>query len=98
MRQCFTDVMPPTIKCPDDITMIADDGEGTAEVTWDIPVAVDNSGFIPTVTVIPAVVPPTRIPIGPTEISYSAEDTFSNTASCTFNVIVQGTVNFIFKY
>lgn len=70
--------------------MAADDDNDTAEVTWTVPVPVDNSGFIPVLTSDPAVVPPAPFPIGITIVTYSAEDLSQNVAKCKFYVLVLG--------
>ncbi|XP_013383226.1 sushi, von Willebrand factor type A, EGF and pentraxin domain-containing protein 1 [Lingula anatina] len=83
------DTTEPSIMCPDDITVVADDHENTAEVTWEVPVAIDNSGYVPTVTVVPAVVPPRKFQIGRTKVTYHAEDLNKNRAKCSFVITVK---------
>ena len=78
--------------CPDNVTRRADDGENSAEVTWPVPTAIDNSGFLPTLTVIPALVPPVRLPVGDTVITYVAEDNNRNKQKCRFTVAVKGKI------
>ncbi|KAK7501166.1 hypothetical protein BaRGS_00007651, partial [Batillaria attramentaria] len=85
--QCI-DQTPPFMQCPDNIEVGADEDNDTTEVTWPVPVAVDNSGFIPVLTSDPAVVPPERFPIGITIVTYRAEDLSQNVAKCKFYVLV----------
>ncbi|XP_076346234.1 sushi, von Willebrand factor type A, EGF and pentraxin domain-containing protein 1-like isoform X1 [Tachypleus tridentatus] len=58
-------------------------------VTWNVPHGIDNSGEIPSVSVLPAVIPPRRFAIGTATITYTAEDRSHNTASCSFMVTVR---------
>ncbi|KAL8570683.1 hypothetical protein ACOMHN_039118 [Nucella lapillus] len=86
-NQCV-DKTPPFIQCPENIEITADPENVTTEVTWGVPVAVDNSGFIPVLTSDPAVVPPARFPIGFTVVTYRAEDLSGNVAKCKFYILV----------
>lgn len=70
--------------------MITDDDEDTGEAIWNIPIAVDNSGYIPVVTSFPEVLPPKLFPIGENVVTYSAEDLSKNRAECNFTVTVIG--------
>ena len=70
--------------------MSSDPDNDTTEVTWAVPVAVDNSGFIPVLTSDPAVVPPAHFPIGITIVTYRAEDLSQNVAKCKFYILVLG--------
>lgn len=85
-----SDESPPYIQCPQNIDVSANPDNDTTEVTWGVPVAVDNSGFIPVLTSDPAVVPPVRFPIGVTTVTYRAEDLSENVAKCKFYVTVNG--------
>ena len=62
------DVEPPTISCPTNITIPAEDKLHYAKVRWPDPASRDNSGFIPMVTSIPVVEFPMKFKIGSTEI------------------------------
>ncbi|XP_076439986.1 sushi, von Willebrand factor type A, EGF and pentraxin domain-containing protein 1-like isoform X2 [Babylonia areolata] len=86
-NQCV-DETPPFIQCPENIEINADPENVTTEVTWAVPVAVDNSGFIPVLTSDPAVVPPAHFPIGFTVVTYRAEDLSENVAKCKFYILV----------
>ena len=83
------------ITCPNNITGEASEDENVGAVWWEIPAAVDNSGFLPTVTVVPALIPPVSVPIGENLITYTAEDSNKNKAKCSFSIIIRG--NF-FRY
>lgn len=78
------------MKCPRDIETEADADDSSAEVAWQPPVALDNSGIRPIVTVVPAIEPPKRFPIGFTKVKYLAEDLSGNKVKCTFTVRVKG--------
>jgi uncharacterized protein (TIGR03382 family) len=78
------DIQAPKIDCPDDITLDADADTG-AVVTFAMPTATDNDGT-PTVATTPA--SGDMFPVGTTTVTATATDPASNTASCTFDVIV----------
>jgi len=78
------------IVCPASIEAATAKDESVGHVEWRVPAAVDNSGFQPTVTVIPALVPPVLLPIGNNSITYTAEDGNKNKARCSFTVTVRG--------
>ena len=86
----FADETPPFIQCPNSIEVKANPENDTTEVKWQVPVAIDNSGFIPVLTSDPAVVPPADFPIGVTMVTYRAEDLSQNVAKCKFAVKVIG--------
>ena len=90
----FSDKTPPYIQCPENIEIPSDPENDTTEVTWAVPVAVDNSGFIPVLTSDPAVVSPTHIPIGITIVTYRAEDLSENVAKCKFYILVLGELGY----
>ena len=84
------DITPPVLSCPFDISVKTDINENTASVTWQAAVGIDNSGFMPHIDVIPALVPPAALPIGSTTITYIAEDISKNKAKCSFTITVKG--------
>jgi len=84
------DITAPVIVCPASIEAETAKDESVGHVEWRVPAAVDNSGFQPTVTVIPALVPPVLLPIGNHTITYTAEDSNKNKARCTFAITVRG--------
>ena len=86
----FVDTSPPDLTCPTDMEMNALEGAHYAEVEWEVPVPVDNSGVTVSLSVVPALVPPANLPIGKTRITYTATDGNKNSISCTFRILVQG--------
>ena len=65
------DVEPPTISCPTNITIPAEDKLHYAAVRWPDPPSTDNSGFHPLVTSVPVVEFPMKFKIGTTQIRVS---------------------------
>ncbi|XP_060574827.1 LOW QUALITY PROTEIN: sushi, von Willebrand factor type A, EGF and pentraxin domain-containing protein 1-like [Ruditapes philippinarum] len=88
ISQCV-DTAAPFIMCPYNIEAETDLNENTATVSWQVPLAVDNSGYVPILSSIPAVMPPERFPIGTTKVTYMAEDLNKNKADCHFYIIVK---------
>ena len=84
------DVSPPDLTCPADIEVEALEGINIAEVEWEVPVPVDNSRVTVSLSVVPALVPPTNLPIGKTRITYTATDSNKNSISCSFKILVKG--------
>ncbi|KAF6127568.1 sushi, von Willebrand factor type A, EGF and pentraxin domain containing 1 [Phyllostomus discolor] len=82
------DVEAPQITCPKDIEAKTEEQQDTANITWQIPTAEDNSGEKVAIYVHPAFTPPYLFPIGDVAITYTAKDLSSNQASCTFHVRV----------
>ena len=81
----YTDEVPPTISVPADITVDTTSITGTA-VTYDV-TATDNYD-----TTVPVACTPesgSNFSIGTTEVSCTASDAAGNTASATFDVIVE---------
>ena len=76
--------------CPYHIETVTDPNENTATVQWEVPLAVDNSGYVPILTSVPAVIPPSEFPMGATKVTYIAEDLNKNEAVCYFMVKVMG--------
>ncbi|XP_078575446.1 sushi, von Willebrand factor type A, EGF and pentraxin domain-containing protein 1-like isoform X3 [Branchiostoma floridae x Branchiostoma japonicum] len=85
------DITPPSITCPDDITMEAAEGENSANVTWAVAVATDNADDDVPITVVPTVWPPRLFSIGVVNVTYSARDKSGNLAHCTFTITVKDT-------
>jgi len=74
----------PTLTCPPNISVSSDPGTCTAAVTWPLPDVNDNCT---TATITSATHNPGDIfPLGFTYVTYTAEDAFGNTATCTFYV------------
>lgn len=78
------DTTPPTISCPNDISVSTDPGECTAEVHYTVTASDDNPGV--TLTCSPA--SGSTFAKGTTLVSCTATDAAGNTASCKFNVQV----------
>lgn len=86
-----TDVTPPIITCPQDIEVDGEDGDNGALVTWELPVATDNSLQEIPLTASPAVVSPSKFKIGISVVTYIAEDKQQNRAQCNFTISVRDT-------
>nr|KAF6332190.1 sushi, von Willebrand factor type A, EGF and pentraxin domain containing 1 [Pipistrellus kuhlii] len=82
------DVEAPQINCPLDIEAKTQEQQDSANITWQIPTAKDNSGEKLSIHVHPAFTPPYLFPIGEVAITYTAIDPSSNQASCTFHIKV----------
>ncbi|MBK6930309.1 MAG: HYR domain-containing protein [Saprospirales bacterium] len=80
------DTADPTIICPDDFTVFADDTTCAAMVDYSIPLAFDNCD--PSVAVDGDATPGQVFPSGPTIVTYMATDDYGNTALCTFQITV----------
>ncbi|XP_028973250.2 sushi, von Willebrand factor type A, EGF and pentraxin domain-containing protein 1 isoform X3 [Esox lucius] len=83
-----TDFEPPWIQCPRDVVAETDERHGTANISWNVPTATDNSGEEVLVQVKPVYSPPQLFPIGEERITYVTTDRAGNQANCTFTVTV----------
>uniref|UniRef100_A0A8C7IIV5 Sushi, von Willebrand factor type A, EGF and pentraxin domain-containing protein 1 n=1 Tax=Oncorhynchus kisutch TaxID=8019 RepID=A0A8C7IIV5_ONCKI len=83
-----TDSERPWIQCPRDVVAETDERCGTANISWKVPTATDNSGEEVLVQVKPVYTPPQLFPIGEEKIIYTATDRAGNQANCTFTVTV----------
>ncbi|XP_008281602.1 sushi, von Willebrand factor type A, EGF and pentraxin domain-containing protein 1 [Stegastes partitus] len=83
-----TDAEPPRLQCPTDIIAETDERRGTANISWDVPTATDNSKEEVVVQVKPVYSPPQLLPIGKEAITYIATDRSGNQANCSFTVTV----------
>ncbi|XP_048255629.1 sushi, von Willebrand factor type A, EGF and pentraxin domain-containing protein 1-like [Haliotis rufescens] len=90
-NECL-DEKPPFVECPSSIETETGVDDSTAEVIWQVPVSVDNSGFLPTMTAEPAVSPSSRFPIGINVVTYIVEDFSKNKANCSFTIKVKDTI------
>lgn len=82
------DQQPPTITCPGPVTaQETTAGSGTAMVNYALPATSDNCQGVTTICTPPA---GSVFPVGSTPVSCTATDAGGNSASCSFNVIVQG--------
>ncbi|XP_042551824.1 sushi, von Willebrand factor type A, EGF and pentraxin domain-containing protein 1 [Dipodomys spectabilis] len=82
------DVKAPQINCPQDIEAKTQEQQDSANITWQIPTAIDNSGEKVSIHVHPTFTPPYLFPIGEVAITYTATDLSNNHASCTFYIKV----------
>ncbi|KAL8203033.1 UNVERIFIED_CONTAM: Sushi, von Willebrand factor type A, EGF and pentraxin domain-containing protein 1 [Gekko kuhli] len=82
------DIEVPKINCPDDIESATLEHQNSANISWEVPSASDNSGEEVSVQVSPAFTPPYLFPIGEVGITYTATDKSGNQASCTFSIKV----------
>ncbi|HVM59223.1 MAG TPA: HYR domain-containing protein [Verrucomicrobiae bacterium] len=82
------DQTPPIITCQSDITNTVDLGESSAVVTFPTPAATDNCSASVTVTCDPA--SGSIFQLGTRTVTCTAVDAASNTATCTFNVVITG--------
>ena len=84
----ISDVTPPTIVCPANISVNATSAAG-AVVNYTTPVGTDNcAGVVTTLTA--GVASGSTFPIGNTTITYTARDAAGNTTTCSFTVTVAG--------
>ncbi|XP_019410274.1 PREDICTED: sushi, von Willebrand factor type A, EGF and pentraxin domain-containing protein 1, partial [Crocodylus porosus] len=82
------DTEAPQIICPDNIEATTLEHQNSANISWQIPTAKDNSGDELSIHVTPAFTPPYLFAIGEVPITYTAVDKSGNEASCTFIVKV----------
>ena len=84
----LSDVESPVINgCPSNQSSVSDSGIATGTVSWTAPTATDNSG---TQTLTSTHNPGDSFPVGTTSVTYTATDAAGNTATCRFDVIVNG--------
>ncbi|MBK8877093.1 MAG: HYR domain-containing protein [Haliscomenobacter sp.] len=81
------DLVPPTITCPADVTVYTDPDQCTAQVTYALPIPLDNcSGY--TVNRVQGPASGASFGIGRTTVQYEIIDHAGNTAYCSFVVTV----------
>jgi gliding motility-associated-like protein len=81
---------PVFTACPANLTVAPSGTEcNTAVAAWTAPTVTDNC----TATVTSSHAPGATFPLGTTAVTYAATDAAGNTASCTFNVVVEDTSN-----
>eukprot|EP00057_Strongylocentrotus_purpuratus_P028698 XP_011683172.1 PREDICTED: uncharacterized protein LOC578978 isoform X16 [Strongylocentrotus purpuratus] len=78
---------PMIQNCPNDISLTVPFGQTSAVVTWTVPSATDNSGFV-SLTSNNANPGDSFTVGGNTQIVYIFTDDFTNDAICTFNIFV----------
>ena len=80
--------MPVFINCSTDFNVTTDANSATRSgVTWTVPTATDNTG---TVAVAGSESPGMTYAIGDHQVTYTATDSYSNQAFCTFTISVLG--------
>ncbi|XP_072042166.1 adhesion G-protein coupled receptor G6-like [Amphiura filiformis] len=85
-RVYVIDKEPPIISCPDNLEIFTPSGNMEVHVTWDAPIASDNSGHVIGMNI--SHVPGGRFSIGASRVVYTVWDQESNTATCSFYVTV----------
>ncbi|MEM9050687.1 MAG: HYR domain-containing protein [Bacteroidota bacterium] len=78
---------PPTIICPDDLTVESEPGLCEAVVTYDPPIASDDCDDV-TVSLIGGISSGDVFPVGTTVNTFQAEDGSGNIAICVFEITV----------
>lgn len=88
MPGSFADNTPPSFSntCPRNMVVYVPKCSSNALVSWNEPIATDNSGHV--IVSYPAVRPPANFSIGLYHVQYSATDGAGNTANCSFIVQV----------
>lgn len=80
------DSIPPSIiNCPSTIYANTDSASCTASINWSLPTAKDSCGID---SLVSNFSPNDDFPIGSTIVQYIAYDSYGNTDSCSFTVIV----------
>lgn len=88
--ECFFNVIvhdpsiPVVSGCPANISVQLNSSTCTANVNWSPPSFTDNC----VVTVTQTHSPGASFPLGITTVTYTGKDTFGNTATCSFDVVV----------
>ena len=80
------DKEPPTINCPDDITVDNSPGQCFAAVSWQVSGVNDNCGVA---SIMSTHEPGDIFPVGVTTVEYIISDAEGNTVECSFNVTVE---------
>jgi len=81
------DATPPTINCPNSMTVTAPAGQCTASVTYTTPTATDNCGF-QSVFLLSGLTSGSMFPQGATVNTWRAMDNSGGSATCSFTVTV----------
>jgi len=84
----FVDTAPPSFNdtCPHNMVFYAAECSSSGLITWNEPVATDNSGHVS--ISYPTIRSPANLSIGLYSVLYSAIDSSGNQANCTFIVQV----------
>ncbi|XP_041454283.1 mucin-3A-like isoform X39 [Lytechinus variegatus] len=80
------DTNPMINNCPGDIPLSVPFGVSAAVVTWTVPSATDNSGFVSLTS--NSANPGDSFPVGNTQVVYIFTDDFNNDAICTFEISI----------
>ncbi len=86
------DMEPPSITCPQDLTLVIPEGTGPADVTLALATAMDNCATNPEISNdhnSGGADASGMYPVGTTVVTFEAEDDFGNTNSCTTSVTVE---------
>ena len=86
----YLDDEVPLMTCVKNQSRNIDEGQETATVVWENPIAADNSGFISNVVCTPR--SGSHFTIGETIVTCEAIDKSGNRANCSFQVIVTAIV------
>lgn len=81
----ITEPTPPTIACPENITVAADLNTCSTVVNWEAPIAMDNCGMV---SMTGSHESGTDFSVGTTTVTYTATDISNNTTTCTFDISV----------
>jgi hypothetical protein len=87
----FQDSISPTISCPENIDVTAVANQCSAPVTYTLPTFTDNCP-LGGPSLIRGLASGSNFPLGLTQVQYSVVDSAGNTATCSFNVQVNGNV------
>lgn len=84
----LVDMTPPTIfQCPDEVRWVVELGTTTAIVTYDEPLATDNSNA-PMLLLSQTCRSGDTFPVGESACVYVFADPDGNTATCTFYIVI----------
>jgi len=83
-----TETSVPDFNCPIDLVVPTDNGSCDAVVTFPQPIATDSCSTV-SVSQTAGPVSGSSFPLGITAIEFTAEDEFGNTATCSFNIVVE---------
>jgi hypothetical protein len=81
------DQAPELVSCPDNIGIVANQGENSVELPE--PIFTDNCGFDALSNDAPAM-----FTVGTTTVTWTAEDTYGNTTDCSYDVTVTPSIFF----
>lgn len=85
----WQDTEPPSVRCPDDITVSSEINQQCTEVSWVIPFVEDNSGG--NVDVVSDPISGSCFSESTTVVTVTATDPFNNMNTCSFVVRVDTT-------